>query len=53
MLESCNVLVEFVCIVCGEVKDLCEVCVEDYDVLIVFGGFGVVKNFSDFVINGV
>lgn len=52
MLEQCNVLVEVVCIVCGDILLLVQVCVEMLDVLIVSGGFGVVKNLSSFVVEG-
>lgn len=53
MIFNCNVLVEVVCIVCGEIKVLIELNVDEFDVLIVLGGFGVVKNLFDFVVKGV
>lgn len=43
---------ELVCIVCSLIKLFFVVNLEDLDVFIVSGGFGVVKNFSDFVIKG-
>lgn len=52
MPESRNVLVESARIARGEVKDLREARAEDYDALIVPGGFGAAKNLSDFAING-
>lgn len=36
----------------GNVKDLIKLNVEDYDALIIPGGFGVAKNLSDFAIAG-
>ncbi|WP_204273984.1 hypothetical protein, partial [Stenotrophomonas maltophilia] len=47
MPESRNVLVESARIARGEVKDLREARAEDYDALIVPGGFGAAKNLSD------
>lgn len=52
MPESRNVLVESARIARGEVKDIREANVEDFDALIVPGGFGAAKNLSDFAVNG-
>ncbi|CAD5105807.1 isoprenoid biosynthesis glyoxalase ElbB [Zestomonas carbonaria] len=52
MPESRNVLVESARIARGNVKDIREARVEDFDALIVPGGFGAAKNLSDFAING-
>ena len=50
--ESRNVLVESARIVRGQVKDLHEARVDEFDALIVPGGFGVAKNLSDFAVGG-
>jgi len=52
MPESRNVLVESARIAQGNVKDLREADVEDFDALIVPGGFGAAKNLSNFAIEG-
>ena len=52
MPESRNVLVESARIARGEVKDIREANVEDFDALIVPGGFGAAKNLSDFAAKG-
>lgn len=52
MPESRNVLVESARIARGNVKDLREADVEDFDALIVPGGFGAAKNLSNFAIEG-
>ncbi|KTC43744.1 isoprenoid biosynthesis protein [Pseudomonas fluorescens ABAC62] len=52
MPESRNVLVESARIARGEVKSLKEADVEDFDALIVPGGFGAAKNLSDFATQG-
>jgi enhancing lycopene biosynthesis protein 2 len=52
MPDSRNVLVESARIARGLVKDIREVHVEDFDALIMPGGFGVAKNLSDFAISG-
>lgn len=52
MPESRNVLVESARIARGNVKDLREARVEDFDALIVPGGFGAAKNLSNFAIEG-
>lgn len=52
MPESRNVLVESARIARGDVKDIREARVEDFDALIVPGGFGAAKNLSDFAVKG-
>ncbi|PJI48175.1 MAG: isoprenoid biosynthesis protein ElbB [Pseudomonas sp.] len=52
MAESRNVLVESARIARGDVKDVREAKVEDFDALIVPGGFGAAKNLSDFAFKG-
>ncbi|MBV4472900.1 isoprenoid biosynthesis glyoxalase ElbB [Pseudomonas sp. B2M1-30] len=52
MPESRNVLVESARIARGDVKDIREADVEDFDALIVPGGFGAAKNLSNFAIEG-
>ncbi|NIF17196.1 isoprenoid biosynthesis glyoxalase ElbB [Pantoea sp. Cy-639] len=52
MPESRNVLVESARIARGEVKDIREAKVEDFDALIVPGGFGAAKNLSNFAAEG-
>ncbi|UVE17642.1 isoprenoid biosynthesis glyoxalase ElbB [Pseudomonas sp. LS44] len=52
MPETRNVLVESARIARGNIKDLRDAKVEDFDALIVPGGFGAAKNLSDFAING-
>ncbi|MFJ4068839.1 isoprenoid biosynthesis glyoxalase ElbB [Pseudomonas sp. NPDC089996] len=52
MPESRNVLTESARIARGEVKDIREAKVEDFDALIVPGGFGVAKNLSNFAVEG-
>ncbi|EMV9186173.1 isoprenoid biosynthesis glyoxalase ElbB, partial [Escherichia coli] len=48
MAESRNVLVESARIARGDVKDVRDAKVEDFDALVVPGGFGAAKNLSDF-----
>tara|TARA_R110001592_G_scaffold356278_1_gene657824 strand:- start:78575 stop:79237 length:663 start_codon:yes stop_codon:yes gene_type:complete len=50
--ESRNVLVEAARLVRGEIKDLSEARVEDFDAVILPGGFGAAKNLCDFAIKG-
>lgn len=50
--ESRNVLVEAARIARGEVLDLADAKVADYDALIVPGGFGAAKNLCDFAVSG-
>lgn len=52
MPESRNVLVESARIARGEVKDIREAKAEDFDALIVPGGFGAAKNLSNFAVEG-
>ena len=52
MHESRNVLVESARIARGEIKDIREANVDDFDALIVPGGFGAAKNLSDFAARG-
>ncbi|MBB2889031.1 MULTISPECIES: isoprenoid biosynthesis glyoxalase ElbB [Pseudomonas] len=50
--ESRNVLVESARIARGNIKDIREADVEDFDALIVPGGFGAAKNLSNFAVEG-
>jgi enhancing lycopene biosynthesis protein 2 len=50
--ETRNVLVESARIARGQIKDVKELHVGDFDALILPGGFGVAKNLSDFAISG-
>lgn len=52
MHESRNVLVEAARIARGQIKDVREARVEDFDALIIPGGAGAVKNLSDFAASG-
>jgi enhancing lycopene biosynthesis protein 2 len=52
MHESRNVLVESARLARGEIKDLSEAHAEDFDALIMPGGFGAAKNLSDFATQG-
>jgi len=52
MPEKRNVLVEAARIARGDIKDLKELNVSDFDALMVPGGFGVAKNLSDFAFKG-
>ncbi|MGB5829098.1 MAG: isoprenoid biosynthesis glyoxalase ElbB [Pseudomonas mandelii] len=52
MPESRNVLMESARIARGNIKDIREASVEDFDALIVPGGFGAAKNLSNFAIEG-
>ena len=52
MEETRNVLVESARIARGNVKDLAEFQVRDFDALIFPGGFGAAKNLSSFAIDG-
>lgn len=47
-----NVLEESARIARGEIKPLHELNVDEFDALILPGGFGVAKNFCDFAVNG-
>lgn len=50
--ESRNVLVEAGRICRGQIKDLKEAAVSDFDALLVPGGFGAAKNLCDFAVKG-
>ena len=50
--ETRNVLVEAARLARGEITDLATARAEDYDALIVPGGFGAAKNLSDFAVQG-
>jgi len=50
--ETRNVLVEAARIARGKVQDLKEARVEDFDALLVPGGFGAAKNLCDFAVKG-
>ncbi len=50
--ESRNVLVEAARIARGNIKPLAEASAEDYDALLVPGGFGAAKNLCDFAVAG-
>jgi enhancing lycopene biosynthesis protein 2 len=50
--ESRNVLVEAARIARGNIKDLGDARADDFDALMVPGGFGAAKNLSDFAVKG-
>ncbi|MDC0609729.1 isoprenoid biosynthesis glyoxalase ElbB [Vibrio sp.] len=50
--ETRNVLVESARIARGNISDLADLEVSNFDALIVPGGFGVAKNLTDFAVNG-
>lgn len=50
--ETRNVLVEAARLARGNVKDLAEANPDEFDALIIPGGFGAAKNLSDFAIKG-
>jgi enhancing lycopene biosynthesis protein 2 len=52
MPETRNVLVESARIARGNIKDIREADVDDFDALIVPGGFGAAKNLSNFAVEG-
>ncbi|MHA6494872.1 isoprenoid biosynthesis glyoxalase ElbB [Pseudomonas borbori] len=52
MDETRNVLVESARIARGNIKDVKELHVEQFDALILPGGFGAAKNLSDFALSG-
>ena len=52
MPETRNVLVESARIARGNIKDIREADVDDFDALIVPGGFGAAKNLSSFAVEG-
>ncbi|MEA3505601.1 MAG: isoprenoid biosynthesis glyoxalase ElbB [Bacteroidota bacterium] len=52
MDEKRNVLIESARIARGDIKPLSEFNIDDFDALIMPGGFGVAKNLSDFALKG-
>lgn len=50
--EKRNVLVESARIARGDVKDIATLTANDFDALIIPGGFGAAKNLCDFAVNG-
>ena len=52
MPETRNVLVESARIARGQIKDIRDARVEDFDALIIPGGFGAAKNLSNFATQG-
>ncbi|MCC5856084.1 MAG: isoprenoid biosynthesis glyoxalase ElbB [Idiomarina sp.] len=50
--EKRNVLVEAARLARGEIKPCAELNVNEFDALLIPGGFGAAKNFSDFAVNG-
>jgi len=50
--EKRNVLVESARIARGEIKDISTITANDFDALIIPGGFGAAKNLCDFAVNG-
>jgi len=52
MQESRNVLVESARLARGEIRDINELKAENYDAVLIPGGFGVAKNLCDFAFKG-
>lgn len=52
MDETRNVLVESARIARGNIEDVAKLKVEQFDALLLPGGFGVAKNLTDFAVNG-
>ena len=52
MNEQRNVLVEAARIARGNIEDVAKLNVEEYDALLVPGGFGAAKNLTDFAVSG-
>ena len=50
--QSRNVLIESARIARGEIKDVTQIDVSDFDALIIPGGFGAAKNLSDYAVSG-
>ncbi|MBA4503571.1 isoprenoid biosynthesis glyoxalase ElbB [Marinobacterium marinum] len=50
--EKRNVLVEAARLARGDIKDLAEANADEFDALIIPGGFGAAKNLSDFAVKG-
>ncbi|MEF1285458.1 isoprenoid biosynthesis glyoxalase ElbB [Vibrio sp. M250220] len=52
MEETRNVLVEAARIARGKIEDVAKLNVDDYDALLLPGGFGAAKNLTDFAVKG-
>ncbi|KGY07539.1 MULTISPECIES: isoprenoid biosynthesis glyoxalase ElbB [Vibrio] len=52
MSESRNVLVESARIARGKIEDVAKLNVDDFDALLLPGGFGAAKNLTDFAVKG-
>lgn len=52
MQSDRNVLTEASRLARGDISDICDLSVEDFDAIIFPGGFGAAKNLSDFAIEG-
>ncbi|MCV5341269.1 isoprenoid biosynthesis protein ElbB, partial [Escherichia coli] len=52
MDEPRNVLVEAARIARGNIEDVARLNVEDFDALLLPGGFGAAKNLTDFAVSG-
>tara|TARA_Y100001956_G_C4126764_1_gene190557 strand:+ start:2168 stop:2818 length:651 start_codon:yes stop_codon:yes gene_type:complete len=52
MQESRNVLVESARIARGNIEDVAKLSVDDFDALLLPGGFGAAKNLTDFAVKG-
>ncbi|MDA3820065.1 MAG: isoprenoid biosynthesis glyoxalase ElbB, partial [Candidatus Delongbacteria bacterium] len=52
MNDTRNVLIDSARLARGNIKDIRELDVNDYDGLFIPGGFGAAKNLSDFAFNG-
>jgi len=52
MNESRNVLIEAARLARGQIKELTQLNVDDYDALLIPGGFGAAKNLCDFAFKG-
>jgi enhancing lycopene biosynthesis protein 2 len=52
MAETRNVLTEAARIARGDIKPMTEFCAADFDAVVLPGGFGVAKNFSQWAFNG-
>ncbi|MBN1196364.1 MAG: isoprenoid biosynthesis glyoxalase ElbB [Candidatus Aminicenantes bacterium] len=50
--EKRNVLVEAARVARGEIRDLAEADINEFDAVVFPGGFGVAKNLCDFAVNG-
>lgn len=52
MAETRNVLVESARIARGKIEDVAKLKVDDFDALLIPGGFGAAKNLTDFAVHG-